>query len=303
MPAASRRVIFALLSSCCAVGVALPAFAEEVPAGVMKQDAASTGATDVAGGGTFEAVQKPDPAKEKDATEAQILGGGMQATGNSRSLALTTSGKFRVRRRANQFAALAAANYARAASDAATPTETTVENYQGKVRYDRFVASEFAVFLSVAARRDRFQQLNLRLNVDPGVAYYFLDEAKQQLWGELGYDFQFDIRRQAALDAAALATPPAALDRTKVTHSGRLFAGYSNQLNDAVSVTTGLEYLQSVTEAKGFRINWDAGLNSKIAGNFSLATTFSLRYDNNPIISVKNNTDTMTAVSLVYQLL
>jgi putative salt-induced outer membrane protein len=269
----------------------------------MKQDAASSGSTDVAGGGAFEAAVKADPATAKDALEAQILGGGQQATGNSRSLALTGSGKFRIRRRANQFAALAAANYARAASDPAVKMETTVENYQGKVRYDRFVAAEFVVFLSVAARRDRFQQLNLRLNVDPGVAYYFVDQAKQQLWGELGYDFQFDIRRQAAIDAAAVAAPgEPPLDRTKVTHSGRLFAGYSNQLNEAVSFTTGLEYLQSVTESKSFRLNWDAGLNSKIAGNFSLATTFSLRYDNNPLIGVKN-TDTMTAVSLVYQLL
>jgi putative salt-induced outer membrane protein len=87
-----------------------------------------------------------------------------------------------------------------------------------------------------------------------------------------------------------------------VIHSGRVFAGYNNQLNEAVSFTTGLEYLQGINETKSYRLNWDAGLNSKIAGNFSLATTFSLRYDHNPAIGVKN-TDTITAVSLVYQLL
>ena len=133
-----------------------------------------------------------------------------------------------------------------------------------------------------------------RLNVDPGVAYYFVDEASQELWGELGYDFQFDLNSQAAVDAGSPATA--------VTHSGRVFAGYHNTLNEAVAFTTGLEYLQGISDTSAYRINFDAGLTSKIAGNFSLATTFSLRYNHQPLPGVKD-TDTTTALSLVYQLL
>jgi putative salt-induced outer membrane protein YdiY len=44
------------------------------------------------------------------------------------------------------------------------------------------------------------------------------------------------------------------------------------------------------------------GLNSQIAGDFSIALTFNLKYDNNPLPGVKN-TDAVTAVSLVYSLL
>jgi putative salt-induced outer membrane protein YdiY len=49
-------------------------------------------------------------------------------------------------------------------------------------------------------------------------------------------------------------------------------------------------------------LNWDVALTSKIAGNFSLATTFTLKYDHHPLPDVEK-LDTLTALSLVYQLL
>ena len=61
------------------------------------------------------------------------------------------------------------------------------------------MAGSFAVFGAVSARHDRFQGLELRINLDPGVSYYFIDEEKQQLWLEGGYDFQHDIRRDDAI--------------------------------------------------------------------------------------------------------
>jgi putative salt-induced outer membrane protein len=278
------------------VTLAASAAADDVPAGTMSSTAASSGSTDVASSGKFEAPSaKPaDDEKSKNTTEAQILGGGLLATGNSRSLAATASTSFRMRREQNQFSVLAAANYARAAADSTSPVKPTVENYQGKLRYDRFVASSFALFLASSARRDRFQKLDLRLNVDPGAAFYFVDEPNQQLWGELGYDFQFDDNAQTAVDAGA--------QKTVNTHSGRAFLGYRNALNEAVAFTTGVEYLQGLADTNKFRVNWDAGLTSKIAGHFSLATTFSMRFDHAPNPGVKD-TDLTTAVSLVYQLL
>ena len=56
-------------------------------------------------------------------------------------------------------------------------------------------------------RRDRFEGLDLRLDLDPGLAYYFINTKKHRLQGEAGYDFQYDIRRDASstiyLDADA----------------------------------------------------------------------------------------------------
>ena len=167
----------------------------------MKQDAATSGKTDVATSG-FEAVAKDDP-EAKDATEAKISAGALLTTGNSRSLAATGAGTMRVRREKNQLSAAAAVNYSRSAPNPAADMETTVENYQGKVRYDRFIAGNLALFMATSARRDRFQGLDLRLNLDPGVAYYFVDQKSQQLWSEVGYDLQYDVRRDENVAAAA----------------------------------------------------------------------------------------------------
>ncbi|MEO8905369.1 MAG: DUF481 domain-containing protein, partial [Polyangiaceae bacterium] len=137
--------------------------------------------------------------------------------------------------------------------------------------------------------------------LDPGLAYYFIQDPKHQLWGEAGYDLQYDIRRNAAITAAFLATGDV-LDKTKVRHSARLFAGYKNNLNENVQFNTGVEYLQGLPDTQYWRFNWDIGLSAAIATRFALATTFSLRYDNAPLAGIKS-TDTLTALNLVYTLL
>ena len=178
--------------------------------------------------------------------------------------------------------------------------QTTLSNVQGKIRYDRFLGAGFAGFLSLSGRNDRFQGLILRTNFDPGLAYYFIDTSPHQLWVEAGYDFQRDVRREANLAAAA--AQGIWLDKTDVRHSTRLFLGYNGSINKAVSVTTGAEYLQGIQDSKYWRFNWDAGLNSTLSNSFSVATTFNLRYDHAPLPGVRN-TDTITAVNLVYTLL
>jgi putative salt-induced outer membrane protein len=274
------------------------AAAQDAPTGLMKQDAATSGKADVATEGFAAAAAKKDDAN--DATEAKIQAGGLSASGNSRSLALTSMGTVRARRGANEFSAAAAANYGRSASKPTDPVQTTIENYQGKLRYDRFVSDPVALFTSLSARRDRFQGLDLRLNLDPGLAYYFVQGPKHQLWVEAGYDLQYDIRRDEAI-AEALAAGTR-LVKAKTRHSARLFAGYRNNLNEAVTFNTGLEYLQGLPETQFWRFNWDVGLTAALAAKFSLATTFSLRYDNEPLTGIKS-TDTLTAINLVYQLL
>lgn len=263
----------------------------------MKQDAATSGKAEVASEG-FAAAAKNEHAD--DVTEARIQAGALAASGNARSLALTTQASVRARRGNNELSAALAANYGRSAVNNDAPMQTTMENYQGKLRYDRFVTERLALFTALSGRRDRFQGLDLRLNLDPGLAYYFVQDPKHQLWGEAGYDLQFDVRRNAAINAAI--ANGESLEKTKTRHSARLFAGYRNSLNEHVTFNTGLEYLQGLQDSAYWRLNWDTGLTVAIATRFSLATTFSLRYDHQPLTGVKN-TDTLTALNLVYTLL
>ncbi|MCU0694061.1 MAG: DUF481 domain-containing protein [Polyangiaceae bacterium] len=272
---------------------------DRLPQGLMEQDPASKGKTDVAETG-FEGGPERPTNENKDATELKLSAGGLVSTGNSRAMSLTGAGKFRLRRQANQLTAATAANYASAPAATDEPMETTLENLQARARYDRFITKVLAAFLATSALRDRFQGLNLRLSVDPGVALYVLDLKAHQLWTEAGYDLQYDVRRDADIEKARLEGTQ--VDKTLTRHNARLFLGYDNSLNQEVTFTTGLEYIQGLSETTNWRLAWDAGLTSNIADRFAVATTFSLRYDHNPLPDVKK-TDAITAVSVVYTLL
>lgn len=267
------------------------------PAALSQRAPATTGDTQVAQEG-FKSAEKP-AADSKDANSLKIMAGALWTAGNSRTLALTGAGDYRLRRSESQFSALAAVNFGKSAQDAASPYETTVENYQARLRYDYFFADSVAAFLGVSARRDRFQGLNLRLNVDPGVAYYFIDEQLHLLWGELGYDVQYDIRRQDVVDAAAADATVPDIAKSETRHSARAFVGYDNQLSAALKFGTSLEYLQAVQDTTNWRLNWDGALTSQIDSDFSIATTLAVKYEHNPLPGVES-TDVVTALNLVY---
>jgi putative salt-induced outer membrane protein len=296
----TRRLLSLLVcSSALHVGTA---FGQDVE-GLAGQDPATSGTTDVAQEGFQQAVIPEE--ETKDTTNLAIAAGGLLASGNSRALSLTGAGNFKLRRDIHQFTTAVAANFGRSAAARDDPMETTVENYQGRVRYDLFFAQQLAAFLQMSARHDRFQGLDLRLNVDPGLAYYFIDAKAHQFWGELGYDLQYDVRRDEARvdpDTGDIA------DKTQLRHNARTFLGYDNQLNKAVTFVSGIEYLQGLSPFEddksgnlNWRLNFDTGITSKIGEGFSVATTVSIKYDNNPLPGL-SRTDAVTALNLVYTL-
>lgn len=274
-----------------------------LPKGTAKDESVSKGKTDVTKEGFEAAAQKDE--KAKDARELSLNAGGLAATGNSKSYSATAGASYRLRRGDNMFSFVGAGNYSRAAIGGA-PMTTTVENLQGRARYDRFFAADWTVFLGVQGRRDRFAGLDLRLQVDPGFGYYFVNEKDSVLWGELGYDLLYDVRRNDARipkDKDGNPIPGAALiDKTNAVHSGRAFVGLKHKFNENVGISAGLEFLQGLSATDTRRVNGDLVFNSKISTTFSLATAFLFRYDNKPLPG-KRELDTITSINLVYTLL
>lgn len=279
-----------------------------VPKGKGTIDAASSGSTDLGTGDQF--AEAAGQAEESDdATELDVATGGLFSTGNARSVAVTGTGNFRIRRGIHQGGAAVAGNFGRAA--VADDWENTVGNIQGLARYDVFFHKRWSAFLLATARHDPFQGLDFRLNVDPGVSFYALTKPKHRLWFELGYDLQFDLRdERAIIEQDADGNPVLDGDGNTIqiedeqllNHAVRLYAGYSNRLDDRITLDTGLEYLQSVIRAPRFRLNYNTALSTQIKERFSLAATFTLRYENEPLPEVQK-LDTVTAINLVYRFL
>jgi hypothetical protein len=272
---------------------------------------ASTGKTELEGAGQFGTAAAIDDDEDTDATELQIAAGGLLSTGNARALAITSLARFRVRREIHEFRAEMAGNYAQSAIDRDADIEPTVGNVQGRVRYDVFFAKRWSAFGMVTARHDPFQGLDLRMNVDPGVAFYALMKKKHRLWFEAGYDYQFDVRTRDAIILKNEAGDPVrdtAGNTIQVeesylhNHAVRLFSGYSNHISEQVTFDTGLEYLQSFLLARRWRLNWDVALTTALGKRFSFATTFTMRIDNDPLPGIRK-VDTITAFNLVVNLL
>lgn len=283
------------------------AFAQQappsIPAETTKGSSASGGKTDIAKGGFVVS----DARKEDDPTHVDDVSiglGGLFSAGNSRTIALTSYVKSRFRREEHQFSAAGVANFARAGKRGET-VDTTVENFQGLLRYDYFLTNDVSFFLQSTARRDRFQGLNLRLNVDPGVAYYFINTKTHRLQVEAGYDLQHDIRRDDSLaqpvpDGSPPGTlPPPPLEKSKTLHNARLYAGYENKLRKEVSLIASVEYLQNFADTETYRLIADIGLKSNVAEHLALATTYTARYENKPLPNVAD-LDSIASVSLVY---
>ncbi|MBP9111786.1 MAG: DUF481 domain-containing protein [Polyangiaceae bacterium] len=266
---------------------------------------ATTGVTNVAAAGF---AKSEAAAENKDVTDATVSAGGLFIAGNARSLALTAAIKGRLRRDIHQFSFAVAGNYARAAAAGLQPDGTkfpisaTAQNVQGLLRYDVYVADDVSLFLQSSVRHDRFQALDLRLNVDPGVAYYFLHEKEHRFWGEIGADIQHDVRTKESVDAANIITP-GSTDRTVTRISARAYFGYENKINKAVGFTGGLEWVHGLSpDAEWFRTTVDAGLKSQLSDKFSVAVTTLFRYESKPVSAAVEKIDVTTSLNLVYSM-
>ncbi len=239
-----------------------------------------------------------DDKSKLDVTTVAVSAGGQVTTGNSRLVAATASGDYETRFSNNGIGLMVLGNY----GESATPgvrLKPSAENLQGRVRYDRFLLDRLSVFLINTGRHDRFQGLDFRYNLDPGVKYLFILEDATKLWGELGYDFQYDVNRDDARTVVNADGTVTIAPKTQTDHSLRAFAGFTHAFNDAVNLTTGLEYLQSVIDATNYRVNFDALFAAKLSGGLALGAGFSARFDHHPLEG-KKQLDTQSVLSLIY---
>jgi putative salt-induced outer membrane protein len=252
------------------------------------------------------AADAPTVAKPVDGMGATVSAGAQLVSGNSRLLAVTGSGVFDLRSNGNGFGAALVGNYGQGAPPGASVVETT-ENVQGRLRYDRYLVDEASVFLIATGRHDRFQGLDFRLNIDPGFKYLFVKRASEALWAEVGYDFQYDIRRDdalAELDGSGMPVldasgQPVLLPKTATDHSLRFFYGAHHAFNEHVTLALGYEYLQSFIESTRYRLNFDVLFAAKVSGGLAVGFAGSARFDHDPLPG-KERLDTTLTANVIY---
>jgi hypothetical protein len=148
-------------------------------------------------------------------------------------------------------------------------------------------------------RHDKFQGIDFRYNLDPGFKYLFINTAPTSLWGEAGYDLQYDIRNDSALTVMTDSGATEMLAKHATDHSLRAFAGLKHAFNPSVTLTTGVEFLQSLVHGDHNRLNFDMLLTAALGKGLSFGFGFAARYDHAPLPG-KHKLDTTSTVSLIY---
>ena len=229
-------------------------------------------------------------------------------TGNSNNLAVNGRMDTTIRRGKHQFIGSLAGVVGSSRASAGAEWLYTAANVEARGRYDGFIRDNFTAFVLQTTRHDRFQSLDARVTVDPGLTWVALTGPEHTLTIDGGYEFQYDRRTDSAileqdgdgniiLDASGNTT--VALDQNFINHSARVALAYVFTYKETVSVNYNFEFLQSFIEAERWRFNTTLGLDAKVASRLSLNASVNVRFDNLPLPGVQK-LDTTTMIGLGY---
>lgn len=249
-----------------------------------------------------------DGAPQEDDITLRLSAGASLNTGNTRSFQANGGGDFDLMRGMNAVSAMFNFTYGIAVLDRANDDyERTAANLNSKARYDRFVTLDDSFFAAAVFRRDRFAGLDARVQGQVGYMRNFFRRPRNRLWGEGGYDLTYDNFDPDPLvnpeTGAPLLKPDGTpADQSQIVHAGRLFLGYQNQINTAVTFKGGVESLFNILEGEDIRVNGMASVASKLAGDFQLELRFLAQFDNVPVPGARK-LDTISQVNVIYSLL
>jgi hypothetical protein len=199
---------------------------------------------------------------------------------------------------------------------------TTTNQYFTKLRYDRFLSEDDALFAGAGESSDEVAGKDLVVDVNVGYSRHLYRDDDQDLSVEIGYDFSYE-NYVNAVDSVAI-------------HSARLFVGDKLRCSDTLALFANAELLLNLNSEdkalsagpndtattgiaafKDTRINAKAGFTTKLWKNISLSVTESLRYDSKPpplpapsgttfaagFVPFAEKLDTLTEVALVVSVL
>jgi putative salt-induced outer membrane protein YdiY len=202
---------------------------------------------------------------------------------------------------ANKLSVGAAINIGRAVSDADAngmldDTERdaglieSARRYSIEGRYDRFVGPRDSLYVLAGAFADPFAGYDLRSHEQLGYSRTLLDDDRNKLLGELGFDW--------AQENYVRSVAPGYQD----IYALRQMIGFEHKFSDAVGFSNTLEAYENVLDFKDVRVLNTAALTSSLSEALSLRLSHQLTFDNVPVEGFRA-TDQTTMVTLVASIL
>ena len=162
--------------------------------------------------------------------------------------------------------------------------ETNAESYFTELRLDYLFTDRLYSFALAGWEKDEFAGINSRYYLGPGAGYKFLLGPKHFLSGEAGLNY---VNEEYTDDT----------DRNYL--GGRVFAQYEYAFTEKNKFSQSLEFLYDFDDSENYNVNSETAIISALSDYLSLKASYQIKYDNKPVPSTLEETDTILAITLV----
>lgn len=160
----------------------------------------------------------------------------------------------------------------------------TAERYASELRLDYTFSGEIYAYLIGGWLQDEFAGFDSRYYVGPGIGYKLFTGPKHFLLGEVGLNYTMDDYTDGTDDKYL---------------EGRLFGKYEYAFTEKNRFSQSLEFLQDFSDSDNYKVRSETAVISALSDFLSLKASYIVLYNNRPVPSTLDDTDTMLAVSLV----
>ena len=162
--------------------------------------------------------------------------------------------------------------------------EKNAESYFTELRLDYLFTKRFYSFAIGGWLQDEFAGIDSRYYVGPGVGYKFLTGPKHFLVGEAGLNYVNEEYTD---------------DTDKDYLGGRAFAEYEYAFTEKNRFSQSVEFLYDFSDSDNYNVNSETAVISALNDFLSLKASYTIKYDNQPVPSTLEETDTVLAITLV----
>ena len=207
-----------------------------------------------------------------------VMVGGNSSEGNTDEV--NVSSEFEATRRTKQDRFGLGFNYNYGEDD----DEVTTRNASGFLKYDHFLSQHWYVYLATEMFYDRFDDLNLRAIVGPGLGYQVWDDTSKSLAFELGISYLSEDLREGDDDHWV---------------NGRLSIPFMFKISEYLTFRDKPLFYLNLEETERYLIRNDASILTAIGASWSLRVSHIYKYDSEPSEDVRE-TDTTWIGALQY---
>lgn len=135
-------------------------------------------------------------------------------------------------------------------------SQDNVNTYHAYGQWNHLFSKKLYAYVRVDAKRDIIADLDYRLNIGPGVGYYFIKGASTTLAAEGGMGYQYEHLDNEFNSFA----------------TARLAENFEHKFNDRARVWQKVEWLPQVDEVDNYIVNLEVGVETGITKTLSLKT-------------------------------